>query len=149
MIRSAKPAHVLYYFDADVLGLAKIMVQLRRDSTYPGDPGGPVRGRRVRPACSVTDPETDDEVWIPETARHGWLIITRDRHIQDNRREIEAVRDNGARMITLAGAEATTTFDQMEVLMSNWRAIEDKLEEAGPFIYTATRTGGLVRVPLT
>jgi hypothetical protein len=31
---------VRFYFDADVLGLAKVMVQLRSDVTYPGDPGG-------------------------------------------------------------------------------------------------------------
>jgi hypothetical protein len=30
---------VRFYFDADVLGLAKVMVMLRSDMTYPGDPG--------------------------------------------------------------------------------------------------------------
>jgi len=89
-----------------------------------------------------------DEVWIAETARQGWLIITRDKAIQENRAEIEAVRVHGARMITLAGREAVNTFDQLEVLMCNWRAIERKLAEPGPFIYTATRTGALKAVPL-
>jgi hypothetical protein len=148
VIKPARPAYVQFYFDADVLGLAKIMATVRRDSTYPGDPGGPVKGGRVRPPCTVTDPAAGDEVWIPETARQDWLIITRDRHIQENRAEIEAVRVSGARMITLSGAEARDTFAQIEVLMCNWRAIEEKLEEAGPFIYTATRTGGLTPVPL-
>ena len=45
-----KEATVSYYVDADVLGLAKILVQVRRDVTYPGDPGGPVKGGRYRPA---------------------------------------------------------------------------------------------------
>jgi hypothetical protein len=148
MNKPAKPARVHFYVDADVLGLAKIIAAVRRDATYPGDPGGPVKGGRVRPPCTVTDPAADDEVWIPETARQGWLIITRDRRIQDHRAEIEAVRVSGARMITLAGRDARNTFDQLEVLMCNWRAIEGKLAEAGPFIYTATRTGGLKPVPL-
>jgi len=55
--RSAKPAIVRFYFDADVLGLAKILVTLRSDVTYPGDPGGVVH-RRARPACPITSPAT-------------------------------------------------------------------------------------------
>jgi hypothetical protein len=33
MSRRAKPARVRYYIDADLLGLAKILVQLRPDVT--------------------------------------------------------------------------------------------------------------------
>lgn len=146
--RPIRPAEIRYYVDADVLGLGKILADTRADTTYPGDPGGAVKGRRYRHACPINDPETDDDIWIPETARQGWLIITRDRAIQDNRREIEAVRDSGARMVTLVGKEAIDTFQQLEVLMCNWRAIEAKLQEAGPFIYAATRTGGLAAVSL-
>ncbi|MGH2867045.1 MAG: hypothetical protein ACRDNK_05675 [Solirubrobacteraceae bacterium] len=38
-----------------------------------------------------------DEVWIPEVAQRGWLIITRDRPIQDHPAEIAAVRNHGAK----------------------------------------------------
>ena len=76
MSRPAKPAPVQFYLDADVLGLAKILVQVRGDVTYPGDPGGPVKGGRVRPACPIKDTATRDSVWIPESARQRWLIIT-------------------------------------------------------------------------
>jgi hypothetical protein len=112
---------------------------LRSDVTYPGDHGGVVH-RRARPACPVTSPATDDTVWIPETARHGWLIITRDSRIQHHRAEIEAVRTSSARMVALAGEEARGTWDQLEVVMCQWRAIERRLDEPGPFIYLATRT---------
>ncbi|HTF41855.1 MAG TPA: hypothetical protein VK754_14835 [Propionibacteriaceae bacterium] len=47
-MRSGKPAVVRFYLDADVLGLAKILVQVRADVTYPGDPGGTLH-RRTRP----------------------------------------------------------------------------------------------------
>jgi hypothetical protein len=30
--------------DADVLGLGKILAAIRTDVTYPGDPGGKVKG---------------------------------------------------------------------------------------------------------
>jgi hypothetical protein len=137
--RSARPAIVRFYIDADVLGLAKILVTIRSDVTYPGDPGGVVH-RRHRPPCPITRTDTPDEIWIPETARRNWLIITRDSRIQHHRAEIEAVRTSGARMIALAGPEAGGTWQQLETLMSQWRAIERRLEEPGPFIYMATRT---------
>jgi PIN domain-containing protein len=130
--RPAKPAPVQFYLDADVLGLAKILVQIRGDVTYPGDPGGKVKGGRVRAPCSITDRATRDDVWIPETARQGWLIITRDRHIQEHRAEISAVKASGARLVTLAGAEAVDTFHQMEALMCNWRQIMRLLDRPGP-----------------
>ena len=140
MSKRPKPARVCYYIDADVLGLAKILVQLRGDVTYPGDLGGVTRGRRMREACTITDPATLDEFWIPETARQEWLIITRDRHIQDHRSEIEAVRSSGARMVNLAGDEARDTFTQLEIVMCQWRQITALLNEKGPFIYSVTRT---------
>jgi PIN like domain len=95
MSRPAKPAPVQFYLDADVLGLAKILVQVRGDVTYPGDPGGPVKGGRVRPACTIKDTATRDSVWIPETARQGWFIITRDPADSERRAEIDAVRTSG------------------------------------------------------
>jgi len=137
---AARPAAVRFYIDADVLGLAKILVQVRSDITFPGDLGGTLH-RRTRPPSPVTSPAERDTDWIPEVTRRGWLIITRDRDISVNRAEIAAVRDHGARMVTLAGKEAIGTWSQLEVVMCRWRAIEALLEQPGPFIYSATRTG--------
>lgn len=147
MTRPAKPARVCYYIDADLLGLAKILVQVRPDVTYPGDPGGQTRNKRVRPACTIKETRTLDAVWIPETAVQGWLIITRDRHIQDHQAEIAAVREHGARMVNLAGDDAVTPFAQLEVIMCQWRRIEALLGETGPFIYSVTRTK-MRKIPL-
>jgi hypothetical protein len=104
----AKPAEVRFYLDADVLGVAKIVAKLRPDITYPGDPGAVVHRRR-RPACPIKSPSALDTEWIPTVAREGWLIITRDSHIQDHRAEIAAVRQNGAKMVALAGRDALNT----------------------------------------
>lgn len=57
-----------------------------------------------------------------------------------HRAEIEAVRSSGARMIALAGEEARGTWYQLEVVMCQWRAIERRTFEPGPFIYLASRT---------
>jgi hypothetical protein len=137
--RPAKPATVRFYFDADVLGLAKALAPLRNDITYPGDPGDIVH-RRQRPACPITSPATLDEDWIPVVAAQGWLIVTRDSRIQDHPAEIEAVRSNGARMVALSGKEAIDTWAQLEIVMTQWRAIEAALQEPAPLIYAATRT---------
>lgn len=95
-----RPAIVRYYFDADVLGLAKLVCQERGDCTYPGDPIGRVK-KFERPPCPVRSTDVRDSDWIPEVARRGWLIITRDRAIQSRRAEIDAVRESGARMVNL------------------------------------------------
>lgn len=127
---SAKPAAVRVYFDADVLGLAKLLCQERADFTYPGDLGGRIK-KRERPPCPIVSPSVKDPVWIPAVAARGWLIITRDRAIQDNRAEINAVRQHSAKMVNLASADADRTWTQLEVFMRRWRNIEGLIDEPG------------------
>jgi len=141
-----KPARVRFYVDADLLGLAHVLADLRPDVTYPGDPGKVVH-KRQRPACPVSTPAVKDRIWIPEVARRGWLIITRDRHIREHRLEIDEVKANGARMISLIGEDARSVFDQLEVVMCRWREIESHLDDPGPFIFAASRTT-LREIPL-
>ena len=81
-------------------------------------------------------------------AAQGWLIITRDKAIQGNRAEINAVRDNGAKMVNLASIDATNTWAQLEVLMTRWREIDRLADQPGPFIYVVSRTGKLRAVDL-
>jgi hypothetical protein len=134
-----KPAEIRFYFDADVLGLAKVIDKLRPDITCPGDPGGEVHRRRREP-CPITTTATPDDVWIPEVAARRWVIITRDSRIREHRAEVEAVKRHGARMIALAGREAVNRWDQLEVLMCQWRRIEAMADRPGPFIERATRS---------
>jgi hypothetical protein len=141
-----RTASVRFYFDADILGLGKLIASVRPDGTYPGDPGA-VLHRRRRPACPITSPHTDDAVWIPVVARAGWVTITRDRHIQDHRAELAAVRDHHLRMVALSAPEARTTWEQLEVVMRQWRAIEALAGREDPLLHLATRTS-LRAVPL-
>lgn len=135
----AKPATVRLYFDADVLGLAKLLCQERPDFTYPGDPGARVK-KRERPSCPVSSPAVKDPVWIPIVAARGWLIVTRDRAIQGRRAEINAVRNHSAKMVNLASEDANSTWAQVEVFMTRWRNIEALFDQPGPFIYVASRS---------
>lgn len=134
-----KPAEVRFYFDADILGLGKVLAGLRPDITFPGDPGATIH-RRIRPASPVLHPAVKDPVWIPEVSRRGWVVITRDRHIRDRRRQFDLVREHNARLVVLVGNEAIGTWAQLEVVMIRWRRIEALVGQAGPFIYTASRT---------
>jgi hypothetical protein len=141
-----KPAEVRFYFDADVLGLGKLISGLRPDSTYPGDPGAVIH-KRQRPPCCVTSPATPDPVWISQVTAEGLLIITRDAKIQRRVAEVQAVVDHGATVVALASKDARTLWDQLEVLMAQWRAIEELHGLPGPFIYRASRTA-LTKVEL-
>src|SRR5688500_16960338 len=122
---------VRFYVDADTLGLAHVMVALRWDVTYPGDPGGTVK-RHPRPMCPITTTDVDDKDWIPIVASFGWTIISRDTHIEKRPAEMAAVRDNGAKPITLSSAEKLDVWRQLEILMCNWRTIERLSKMNGP-----------------
>jgi hypothetical protein len=142
-----RPAEVRYSVDADLLGLARVLTTLRPDVTYPVDPGGTLH-RRERPPCPITSPDVADLQWIPDVARRGWLILTRDGQIQAHQQELAAVRDHGARMIALNTEHARGTFNQLETVMCQWRKIQDLQRQPGPFIYIASRSA-LRPVPLT
>jgi len=136
---SLRAAQVRIYVDADMLGLGKILASLRNDVTYPGDPGAVIHMRQ-RPPCPVTSPDVLDTDWIPEVAGRGWLIVTRDSMITQNRNEITAVRENKAKMVALNQRDAQTKWGQLEVFMTQWRRIEALISEPGPFIWRASRT---------
>lgn len=130
-----------YYIDADLLGVAKLLVQVRPDVTYAGDPGGLGPDRRLRPACAIT-PETPDAVWIPRVASMGWVVISRDRHILHRPAEKQAIVDHAARIITLdARKTQLTKWLELEIVVSQWRAVEQLTTTPGPWVYTASRTG--------
>lgn len=134
-----KKAQVDYYFDADILGLAKIIAIIRSDVTYPGDPGGIVHNRE-RPACFISDTNVKDRLWIPEVTDRGWSIVTRDKKIQSNSAERDAVLECGAKVFTLVDEGKMAKWDQLEILMCRWRDIEKLGSEKGPFIYAIHRT---------
>ena len=134
-----RAAQVRIYVDADIIGLGKIIASLRNDVTYPGDPGAVIH-KRQRPPCPIVSPDVLDTEWIPEVAARGWLIITRDSMIAQNRNEIAAVRENKAKMVALNQRGAQTKWGQLEVFMAQWRSIEAVISEPGPFIWRVSRT---------
>ena len=131
---SLRAAQVRFYIDADLLGLGKILGGLRNDVTYPGDLGAVVH-KRHRAPCPIASPDVLDTDWIPEVAARGWLIVTRDSMILQNRNEIAAIRENNAKMVALNQRDAQTKWGQLEVFMTQWRRIEALTSGRGPFIW--------------
>ncbi len=138
--RGVRAADVRYYVDADILGLGKVLASLRWDVTYPGDPGAVIH-KRQRPPCSVTSPRALDSDWIPIVSSQGLLIITRDRHIKSHTAEIEAVMSAKGRLVALGSVDAATTWGQLEVVMTQWRWLEELRDLPGPFVYSLYRMG--------
>jgi hypothetical protein len=137
--RRFRAADVRYYVDADILGLGKILAGLRPDVTYPGDPGDIIH-KRQRPPCSVTSARALDPDWIPIVSSQGLLILTRDSHIKSHTAEIEAVMSAEGRLVALSSEDAATTWGQLEVVMTQWRWLEELRELPGPFVYSLSRT---------
>ena len=143
---SPRAAQVRFYVDADLLGLGKILGGLRNDLTYPGDPGAVIHRRNWAP-CPIASPDALDTDWIPEVAARGWLIVTRDSMIIQNRNEISAIRQNNAKMVALNQRDAQTKWGQLEVFMTQWRRIEALAAERGPFKWRVSRTA-MTSIPL-
>jgi hypothetical protein len=141
-----RAAQVRFYVDADILGLGKILGDLRNDVTYPGDPGAVAR-KRHRAPCPIASPDVLDTDWIPDVAARGWLIVTRDSMIIQNRNEITAIRENNAKMAALNQRDAQTKWGQLEVFMTQCRHIEALTAERGPFIWRVSRTA-MTPIPL-
>jgi len=134
-----------FHFDADTIGLGKVLAAVRDDVTYPGEPGGMVRNR-YRPPCPVTDPAALDRDWIPVIAQAGLTVISRDRRIQRRPAELAAVQQHGLKLVVITAKDQLRLWNLLEIVVGQWRAIERVHDEVdGPFIYALTR-GALRRI---
>lgn len=129
-----------WYVDADTLGLAHNLIRVRGDVTYCGDDGSRQRFPDL-PPCEIQSTDTDDDVWIPTVTRAGLAIITRDIHIERRTSEKEQVVLSGARMFAITSPTQLDNWGLLEVVVTQWRNMEIKAQEAGPYIYSLTRTG--------
>lgn len=135
-------ARASWYFDADTVGLGKMLRDVRSDVTWPGDDGQRSRQRLRLPPCVIQDKDTDDEIWIPQVTAAGLSIITRDKRIQTRTREINAVFAARARMFAITTEENLDRWGLLEVFVPNFRAIEKIVQtRSGPYIYAVTRSG--------
>jgi PIN like domain len=81
-----------------------------------------------------------DTDWIPQVAARGWLIVTRDSMIIQNRNEITAAREKKAKMVALNQRDAQTKMGPARSVHDPVRRIEALTSEPGPFIWRVSRT---------
>jgi hypothetical protein len=84
----------------------------------------------------------DDDEWIPIAASNGWIVITRDGAMLRRPVETTAIRSAAARHIALDPEKRQLNlWQELEIVVTQWRAIERLLEEPGPWVRFATRSG--------
>lgn len=86
------------------------------------------RGRLVHTQRQVFPDGTPDRIWIPDVAQRGWIIVTRDRRLQDRHLEWMAFRRAKARVVWFKGDRAAgsdivdgflAALPQLDQLMSD------------------------------
>lgn len=138
-------AEIRVYVDADLLDVAKALVQVRYDVTYPGDPGDRNRGRDP---CPVTSPSTPDHVWIPEVAAKGWIVIQRDRKMRGRVAERNAILAHGLRVVYLRVRREPSGWRHLDLVVRRWEQIEAVRTMVGPRTFRASHSRW-TELPLT
>jgi hypothetical protein len=104
------------------------------------------RGRLVHMHRQVFPDETPDRIWIPDVASRGWIIVTRDRRLQNRHIEWMAFRRAKAKVLWFKGDRASN----VEITEGFLNALEkiDKmiLSLDPPFIIKVTPAGHVEQV---
>ncbi len=95
-----------------MLGLGKLLGQVRNDVIYPG--------HRSCPALSLGVPDTE---WMPYVAQQGWIAIHRDKRIRTRPTEVKIFQDYGLRTVWLGGKQDMSSRKQYELMMRFWEPL--------------------------
>ena len=107
----------------------------------------PERLRQVHPNVIAHDDvfaqDTDDEVWLMEAGRRGWIVLTKDERIRRKPGEQTAIAGFGARCFVLHPTKGMTAEDMADVLISALpRILAVAREERRPgFVKIVSRQG--------
>jgi len=93
----------------------------------------------VDPLAPIRDPATKDLVWIPQVAGFGWTVISRDHEIGRKPAELRAVQEHGLRMVVLDSRRQPTTWGELDIVVRQWKSVEEVTTLAGPCVFVATR----------
>jgi hypothetical protein len=89
---------------------------------------------------------TPDDVWLPDVARRGWVVLTEDPRIKSRANELQAITDHSAACFVLTTA-GLTRWEKARVLAKVWDEIERIVrEESPPYVYRITKTGRIDRL---
>jgi PIN like domain len=104
------------------------------------------RGRVVHMHRQVFPDGTPDRVWIPDVAERGWIIVTRDRRLQNRHIEWMAFLRARARVLWFKGDRASGT-DITEAFLSALPAVDEITARlAPPYILKIALSGGVEQI---
>lgn len=97
-------------------------------------------GCSVIPHRELFKHDEDDNVWIEEVSKKGYIIITNDKKIRSRALEIKSVIIHKARMLCLTNGNMSS-LTQLEVLKSGMGLIKKHIQSAQPPYIVRVRRG--------
>jgi hypothetical protein len=85
--------------------------------------------------------DAKDEMWLPDVARRGWIVLTRDKWIRRRPLEKQALIASGARAFVLTWGNLRGR-EMAEILVKHIHKM-DRLARITepPFVFAVTKTG--------
>ena len=85
--------------------------------------------------------DTPDEVWLAEAGRQDWVVITHDRGIAENEKELAAVVAGNVPCFVLPGGNASH-WEKVREFAFAWRKINAILnDETPPYVWHRSPRG--------
>jgi PIN like domain len=99
------------------------------------------RGVRVEVHADHFSPGTPDRVWLAEVGRHGWAILTKDRHVRTRQTEIAQIIEARGAAFVLASA-GLSGEDMANAYVKALRRMLNMLRDTPrPFVARVSITG--------
>lgn len=121
-----------------VLGLKNVYHQHLNPRVVPGWGWQP--GQR-----HLFSHDTEDDVWLAEVGKRGWVVVGQDYHYHERDAEREAIRQHSIKVFYLWGPMAPK-WEKMRAFVNAYDAIMKTVaEQSGPFIYRVSQRGHLTK----
>ena len=104
------------------------------------------RGRLVHMHNQVFPDRTPDRVWIPDVAKRGWIIVTRDKRLQTRHIEWMAFLRAKARVLWFKGDRASNLAITEGFLLALPKIDRLASHLAAPYIIKVTPAGYVEQV---
>ena len=90
--------------------------------------------------------DAPDVAWIPEVAKRGWILITKDEHIRRNPLERAAYEEAGLRGFVVTGRDMTGLELGALLVRSLPAMVRRVAGRPGPSLFTLSRNGVFSRL---
>ncbi len=84
--------------------------------------------------------ELDDEEWIGDAGRRGWIVLMKDAKVRYRPTELQALVDHGVKAFCLTNANLRG-IEQAERFVNNLPRIVRATKRPGPYIYGVYENG--------